>query len=188
MHMMNTLREKIRERITERGLNYKSASLQAGVGETYVRDFIKSRSESPQTEKLKKVTDFLGITGSADIVPWESAGSDARPEGSTDRVLLVIVRETPGPIDPVRLIDIVTRLKRLSSNRCDLAFNSQDGGLAGIVVTTSMPAAAVTASVREGQPNLVDKAFVLAVSLDEDFAGEGNSSGWRHIQRHLQRS
>jgi transcriptional regulator with XRE-family HTH domain len=51
--------DDVRRRMLAAGLKMKRLSLEAGLGETYVRDLLTGRSKNPKTEELQKVMDVL---------------------------------------------------------------------------------------------------------------------------------
>ena len=58
-----TWKERLRQKMAERGLSMKALSLAAGFGETFVRDILE-RGRTPSDEKLKALAEQLGTTAS----------------------------------------------------------------------------------------------------------------------------
>jgi predicted transcriptional regulator len=53
------IRNDIRRRMRALGSNMKRLSLDAGLGETYVRDLLTDRSKNPKTAEIQKVLEAL---------------------------------------------------------------------------------------------------------------------------------
>jgi transcriptional regulator with XRE-family HTH domain len=53
---------ELEQLMLQKGLNRKSLSLLAGLGETYVRDLMVGRSGGPQAKKLTKLARVLGVS------------------------------------------------------------------------------------------------------------------------------
>lgn len=71
-------RKRLRDILTERNLNMKTLSQDAGLGETFVRDVLE-RERDPSLEKILKVTRALGISISEIVGDATGAGPDTFP-------------------------------------------------------------------------------------------------------------
>ncbi|WP_298699214.1 XRE family transcriptional regulator [uncultured Brevundimonas sp.] len=76
---LTLIKRRIQERLDATGLDMKSASLEAGLGETFVRDILK-RDREPSASKLQDLSRILGCTvaylvGETDILDEDTARS-----------------------------------------------------------------------------------------------------------------
>jgi len=60
--MSDIIRERIRERLAITGMNPRTAALAAGLGPTYLYDFLKGKSNSISTARMAKLADILNTT------------------------------------------------------------------------------------------------------------------------------
>lgn len=88
------LARKIRALLKEKGLTPKKASLDAGLGETYVRDLIvEGRSGGPQVKKLRQLARFLGVPEQTLLALAAAPDAAELVEDEQELVLLRAFRE-----------------------------------------------------------------------------------------------
>jgi len=68
-------RERLLAALARKGLSPRKASLDAGLGESFVRDVLDGRSKSPRVDRLQKLASTLGVD-----LPYLTGTSDAPGE------------------------------------------------------------------------------------------------------------
>jgi len=93
-----TIRRRVQQRLGEIDLNMKSASLKAGLGETFVRDMLK-RGRAPSAEALKALAKALQTTSG--WLTGEDGAQEVVPPKEWSKQLITIpeyeVRLSAGP-------------------------------------------------------------------------------------------
>ncbi len=100
-----------------------------------------------------------------------------------ERRFVVILRSAIGPIESARIADAKMRAETISKNRCDLLFTSQDASVMGLIITTDWPPKKIVSEIDKSL-DVKDRGFILVLSVNKEWAAMGNSSGWRHVQKH----
>lgn len=73
-------KERVRALLKARGLNMRSASLRAGLGETFFRDMLE-RGRTPKFENARRIADVLNVPVSAIWCDYDPPLADAMPDG-----------------------------------------------------------------------------------------------------------
>lgn len=98
-----------------------------------------------------------------------------------DRLFLVVLKaDTPGDL-ATGARRLLATAERVSGRRQAPAFTAADGGTIGIYLRARAFAAQIRAAFAADLA-LRGAGFVLVLELGQDWAAEGNSSGWRHLQ------
>lgn len=85
----------LRARMDEIGIGQKQLALQAGLGDTYVRDILKGRSTSPQVVKLARLAAALAVPVDR-LLRLSTAGEPTEVvEDEAELVLLRAWRQLP---------------------------------------------------------------------------------------------
>lgn len=95
---------------------------------------------------------------------------------------LIVLRHDAGALPPLAAQQALAALRRQGA--ADLAFTSEKGSVAGVVVRAKGPPRRLLALAQEHIATR-DRGFVLVVELGGQFDAVGNSAGWRHVQRML---
>jgi hypothetical protein len=77
--------------------------------------------------------------------------------------------------------NVKEKLERATRGNAHLAFNTDDSYLIGLIVKTTLYAAQLRAMCEHRFQQ--DRGFTWALEIGEDFSAQGNSSGWRWLQR-----
>lgn len=101
-----------------------------------------------------------------------------------DGTWLVVLRHDAGSLPAVAAQQVLASLRRQGA--AELAFTSERGSVAGIVLRAKGPARRLLSLAQEHIATR-DRGFVLVVELGAQFDAIGNSAGWRHVQRLLGR-
>jgi transcriptional regulator with XRE-family HTH domain len=56
------IRGRIRELLNDRGVSVRGASIDAGLGQTYLRDLLDIEDRSPRLSSLEKLADYFGVS------------------------------------------------------------------------------------------------------------------------------
>ncbi len=118
------LSQRLRELCSRRGMSWRSASRQAGLNETYVRDIIRGAVQRPSFLALDRLSRVLNVPVTAFYVEAQGGGG-----GDTQTALashLPIVGEARGgaeaiPMDPDRPLGQVMRPPWLANVVCAYA-------------------------------------------------------------------
>lgn len=93
-----TIKRRVQQKLDETGLNMKSASVAAGLGDTFVRDMLK-RGRAPSAEALKSLAKALS-TSAGWLTGENGSQEDVAPEEWTKQLITVAeyeVRLSAGP-------------------------------------------------------------------------------------------